>query len=247
MKQWDYYIENKNKWNWDIDSSINTWANLYRNTYVDNKSFEKFNFNVPMLMRISKKGTPFFRIYINGQYTNEKYDNYIIRMAGDCDFGTAIYSNRECPKEFEDSMHKLYNFSFCPIDGGMNAAKGSIYKDVFPFYLYRLKEFYKTNDIKPLVNKCGRMNDEEWNRQQEVLKLYLNKFSSFNNYCKNVFFFGYKINDIDKTLISDMLSFAKNNINKDKKNFDYDGYEKLAFRYWNVKKTILEKIGIVEN
>lgn len=246
----------------DLDRTTFMWNIIYKKVYANSLIGNLFDLNHINKHRCLLKSSDKIGLQSDKIKTFvEKYHS-IFSLSGDADFGRIgglkdyVYSKEINVNSYEEyiyHMHQFYNFSLCPVNAGMNMKKGLKYKDCFPMYLYKLKEYYKkeTKDkklyiIQELANPTyGGAPSKRYTLQDkeksffidvEALQEYLNLFETFDNYCRQVFFFGYNDNVYNQKInecINELLEFGEKIDCPEC--CDKERYLKNALEYWRIK------------
>lgn len=231
----------------DVDSSEDVWNKLYNIVYID-RFGDVFNFKKREDKETSVKCKRWY-IKISEKQTELKKKYPQFKMAGDCDFNfntkkVAIFekmlgeSNEgrmllECCK---NNHHKLFNFSFMPITGGMNSKKGILrYNgdevaeskplDRFDIFINELDRYYKIGETR-LFSRYNR----------DALAWYLSNFSNVYEYFKDIYLID------NPEFVNKIIQSGSKPISNPQQVLNY---MKLASEYWELKADSLKGYGII--
>lgn len=109
------------------------------------------------------------------------------RLSGDADY--QIYDEHKNKKQ---EMHRLPNFSLCPVTGALNNIKGI--RSLQYFLKYELTKYYDSKEVNRPYRRMGRRfkdpikNDEVIGLEKAVLNAFFDIFDSLDEYCREIYF-----------------------------------------------------------
>lgn len=238
----------------DYDSTLDVWEKLYDIIYKDIFDY-LFDFENKGDKETAKKCKRWY-IKIDGDKQPElakKFPKF--KMAGDCIFNFNDKKVELFRKIIGDTQkglldkcrsnhHSLLNFSFMPITGGLNNAKGNIKcengfeRESFDrpdVLIAELQKYYQKIPSR-IFARCTQNN-------KEALEWYLDIFSNrdidraIDEYCKDIYMID------DKEMFQRLINLAERPICNPETAVEY---MTLACDYWDMKKCKLKKFGIDE-
>ena len=230
---------------YDYDASPEAW-DKYKEIYTSSRwaFWGKFDYN-----NLKKQGIRIYApIKINEKYVQfNQYPKF--KMSGDTDFNFG--KDKKSKKKYEqfkellrrdyerdelnayldeldkcyDTYHKVENFSFMPMTGGLQLVKGSCQYDRLDMFVYRLSRYYETEGKDKFVLSRARTSN------RKALDKYLKLFDSIYDYCAKI----YMINN--KELVKKIIAQGEESIDS---GASVVRYMKLAEEFWNNKKQMLK-------
>ena len=170
--------------------------------YADLRLGGETDFNFGMNEKSNKYAA--FYTLITKEYSGSELDSYL-NMLDRC--------NR--------MHHSLENFSLMQVMGKLQQFKGYDTFDRFDVFISKLAKYFEGDPevVQEIREFAGKTN-------ASYLSTYLRTFSTFENYCAQVYF----ISDVQ--LIRDLISSGNQTI---RYGHDVVRYMQLAFRYWDQK------------
>ncbi|WP_346896941.1 hypothetical protein [Clostridium sp. UBA7503] len=230
---------------YDYDASPEAWEE-YKEIYTTSRwgFWEKFDHD-----NLKKQGIRIYApIKINEKYAQfNRYPKF--KMSGDTDFNFG--KDKKSQKKYEqfkelllrdykrdefnvyldeldqcyNRYHKLENFSFMPMTGGLQLVKGACQYDRLDMFVYRLSTYYETKGKDKFILSRARTCN------REALETYLKLFDSIYDYCSKIYMinskdFVDKITAQGEELIDSGVSVVR--------------YMNLAQEFWDNKEQTLK-------
>ncbi len=238
-----YDYKSKN-FNYEADSSIETWENWYSKMYSHTDyMITDYQYRIDIL----SGENPSMRLHKKFKWNT---DMKAIKMSGDCDFNfndkkkkafidIIKKSNDDYKSELITELnglhknhHSFVNYSLLPTTGKLNNIKGVILSDFdrFDTFIYYLDLYYKNGNDK-ILPPLDSINFKEIKRFLDGFKEW-GKEDAIYNYCRVMYNNNQKLEDNEKELINLLIANGSKSIRE----IDVlKRYFKLAQKWWDFK------------